>query len=413
MRRTTISRSELTVLAALLAGVSATAQAQQPPAVQRPIQQAQQAADQQPATPRRVEISSGSVSQGEVPATHTVVQGETLWSIAGQYLGDPMLWPEIYRLNTNVVEDPHWIYPGEELRLTPDSSQVTAAPSDSTVVVQQGLTVTPTDSTQPAQGPVSSPTAGPTIFSTSAAVGRRANTYQVATQRAYRAVREGEYFSSGFLTEGQPLDGGRIVASSRTRSGNEFARASAQNWETVILEAPPGETLQPGDLLLSYRMGEDLGTWGRIVRPTGMLRVKSLTGERWSAEIIRVYDQVEQFQGLLKVQPFVSNSNRRAEPVVGGIEGSVIAIRDGNQVPQMQDVLFIDKGANDGVRLGDVFQIYRPRQDSDRGTTVEQDLARAIVVNTRSATATVIIVELYGSEVRSRSLVRQVRRMPS
>lgn len=61
-----------------------------------------------------------------VPATHTVKRGDTLWDIAKTYLGDSFLWPEIYRLNTDIIEDPHWIYPGETLKLPSPTATVVA-----------------------------------------------------------------------------------------------------------------------------------------------------------------------------------------------------------------------------------------------------------------------------------------------
>jgi hypothetical protein len=163
---------------------------------------------------------------------------------------------------------------------------------------------------------------------------------------------------------------------------------------------------------MSFRRGGEVGSYGELIEPTGLLRVKAMADSVWTAEVVRVYMAVVEGQELIKVQPFVNNSSQRAVPVDSGVQGRVIRVRNDHAVAQVQNVIFIDKGANDGVRLGDIFQIYGMRSD-EQGGSIEQDGGRAIIVNTRAATATAVIIELYGGGSGTRALVRQIRRMPS
>jgi hypothetical protein len=47
---------------------------------------------------------------------HVIVKGDTLWALAGKYLGNPYLWPQIWEKNQYIL-DAHWIYPGDPLML--------------------------------------------------------------------------------------------------------------------------------------------------------------------------------------------------------------------------------------------------------------------------------------------------------
>src|SRR6476660_9823579 len=49
--------------------------------------------------------------------THEVKKGDTLWDIARTYLKNPFRWPDIFPRNADIVKNPHWIYPGEVIRI--------------------------------------------------------------------------------------------------------------------------------------------------------------------------------------------------------------------------------------------------------------------------------------------------------
>ena len=52
----------------------------------------------------------------EVPAIHVVRKGDTLWDLCDSYYQNPWGWPKVWSYNPQVL-NPHWIYPGDQLRL--------------------------------------------------------------------------------------------------------------------------------------------------------------------------------------------------------------------------------------------------------------------------------------------------------
>jgi hypothetical protein len=61
--------------------------------------------------------TSRKVERAEpAPEYHMVRQGDTLWDISGRYFDNPWTWPQLWSLNPQ-VENPHWIYPGDQLRM--------------------------------------------------------------------------------------------------------------------------------------------------------------------------------------------------------------------------------------------------------------------------------------------------------
>lgn len=109
--------------AALLAGPLAV-RAQVPPAVPQPPMPAEEdpgeteAVEASPADPEGAPPAGVEGTPGEVgtDGVYTVKTGDTLWDLSQQFLSNPWYWPKIWAENPE-VENPHWIYPGNRLRL--------------------------------------------------------------------------------------------------------------------------------------------------------------------------------------------------------------------------------------------------------------------------------------------------------
>ncbi len=53
-----------------------------------------------------------------LPESYVIQRGDTLWDLSGKFLESPWYWPKLWSYNPQ-IENPHWIYPGNPLRLAP------------------------------------------------------------------------------------------------------------------------------------------------------------------------------------------------------------------------------------------------------------------------------------------------------
>ena len=81
-----------------------------------------------------------SIPEGQ--AFHMIVKGDTLWDIAGRYLKNPYLWPQIWEANPYVTKA-RLIYPGDPIFLP--SVQMVEAPGGVGSETGEGATTAPAE----------------------------------------------------------------------------------------------------------------------------------------------------------------------------------------------------------------------------------------------------------------------------
>lgn len=343
---------------------------------------------------------AGAQEPVAAPQSHTVKTGDTLWDIARLYLNDPFLWPEVYRLNTEIVEDPHWIFPGEVLAL-PDPASL-------------GAPIMPTSTDDPALGAME----GPTVFTSSAptrAAGR-ASSSRIALRQPAPPIREWEYYAAPWVDrEGGPSGSGRIVELVAIPGiGGGVERDWAQFQDRIYITPPASAMPQPGDRYITYKLGPVLPQLGQVIVPTGIVEVERAgVGEATTARIVRQFDEIT-------VSHFVMAMDTLQMPVGGeltaielGVTARIQWMRDDPILASIQQYVVLDASARDGVRLGDRFTFLRGRVKGAGDVMLPEELiAIGQVIRVTDRAVTAIVVAQRHPAIREGTLARLTGRMP-
>ena len=349
------------------------------------------------------------------PRTHLVRTGDTLWEIARIYLGDPFLWPEIYRVNTAVIEDPHWIFPGESLAIPdgfgPTPTVIAEAPQDS-------LTTEP----QPQQpslifAPVNRDTEGPTVFSQRIERRTTGPTFQGAQEQPRTAVRLGEFRAAPWVDrDGGPRGNGRIVATTEMAGIAAASEKIRYTYNERVYILPPDRVApQVGDRFLTYRVGPEINGLGQVMIPTGIVRIEeAYRGDNVAsvARIVAQYDMVMEGDGVMPLEPFDMDSTSRVAANDIGVTSRVVWIQGDPVLPSLQRYLVVDASSRDGVQIGDQLTLVRPTTEITGGVTLpEQEIAIAQVVRVTDFGITAIILDQTQPAIKPGTLARVTGRL--
>lgn len=288
------------------------------------------------ARPRQtIVLSSGTPgtaarSGGFVPEFHTVNQGDTLWDISGYYFENPWYWPRVWARNPQIT-NPHWIFPRDQVRLLLPGEVTAATPAASTTISS----------------------------------GARVNTARGRYPRGTIFLRESAWATAEDIATsgsiiGAPED--NMLLSEGDQAYIEFPRRAPNVGETYTIYSVAQET-----------SGSDRDA-GRVVRVLGTAVVDAWDSRRHiaTARITESLEPIERGERVAVIQrqflPVPPVPNDR------DLTAHVVATPTPREIVGNNFVVIIDRGTQDGVRLGN--RLFLTQRGDPWRTSVENQSRR-------------------------------------
>jgi LysM repeat protein len=319
----------------------------------------------------------------EEEVRHVVKRGDTLWDLAKHYLNDPFRWPEVFRRNPDVVENPHWIYPGEVLRIpgTAVRPDALATAREEGIVVSQVVT-------RPAEG-------GSTVFAEG--MGRQYITLAPPDRAGGSGLRRGEVDAAPFVTHHRGPDGaGEVIGTGERHAVDVAVRDHRfQLHEHAYVSAPAGVQLAMGAEVMALASGTELSDTTRLMVPTGVFRVvEHASGPRPAkARLVRQFGEVFVGQRLVAYDRQPPADDRALEPVASSADARVVWVHNNPVLPSVQHYVILSPPPGGSLAPGDRLTLVDPaRPEADDTVTLPEDAALVQVVKVTPHGATAVVL---------------------
>lgn len=335
---------------------------------------------------------------------HEVRRGETLWGLAGRYLANPFRWPEIFQLNPDVVQDPHWIYPGEQLRI-PGSGVIPVsdvARDRSTAAAYRASRGRPSGS----------PDLSGTVFATRSDKILSSSGLEVDSMARLSIVSESDFYRADLLIVPSELGPSGTTSSvvEENPLGLNLPPSVRLNQEVVL--HLDDLTVSEGDFVQAVRWGRSVGGQGSVLESKAMLRITSTAGDSARAVVVDLYGDYQVGDLVVAAADFFLDPDFTVEETDTRLEGSIVAFAvETQEILGLYDEVFLDVGRRAGVQLGDEFLVFSARETAPETADAADALCRLRVVRVTDGTATAVLYEVRDAGTRPGNPVRLAGRV--
>jgi hypothetical protein len=309
---------------------------------------------------------------------HTVVEGDCLWDIAGYYYNDPFLWPVIYKANDDSIADPHWIYPGEVFVIpnVPEEQTATMPVEEGLVKEIRGTKGELREETRGASGSM-----GRTVFEKDAIL------FSVVKAEDYAFTKKAA-LEAGFITKDKSISIGRV--SKLIQPIKELKEASTVLGDKVEIDKGTSDGMNTGDIYVIFKWDRGVGRYGKIVRVKGILKITEAGQDLSEAQVIESYESIKKGDHIMRYNsPELVIGN--AKPTTLETEGRIIALKDKQEIIKPFSAVYIEPGEDSSVQLGDVFLIYKDKDN------LIIPLGQIQIVDVREETSSGYITSIMGN----------------
>lgn len=300
----------------------------------------------------------GRDANGVPGRIHTVRKGDTLWAISNAYLGTPWAWPSVWKGN-DAIANPHRIYPDDRIWISEREMRV-VSDAEAEALLGDAPPAALEDSTT-----------GPPLPD-----------YQM------NAIE-----TTGIVTRDELAAATSILESPRESIW-------LAQMDTVSIGLGPGQ-LEVGDEFTIFRPldtaydPETERAFGRFVDVLGWARVTEVHDETASAEIVTSFAEIKRGDRVVPRDPALPDIDFLPAPA--GLEGQVLHFPDRRGAAGGMDVVYLNRGAEHGVEVGNRFDVYRPggpERDEVHGEsrlTPDRVIGQLLVIKSHTETAVAVV----------------------